>query len=116
MTVSKQMIQVDGHAPNCQHPSKARRLYIRNYNSVRKKQVFTPWGIVCKSCRMVVELKHAVIKGSKRNQNILNRRQKRRNDRIIQRFQKKLDREQNPAVKAMFQKKLDQLLKGLRPT
>ena len=101
MTVSKEMIQVEGHDPKCQNPTKAKRLYIRNYNSARKKQVFTSWGIVCLVC-MVVELKHAVIKGSKRNQYILNRRQKRSQDRIIQKLQNKFDSEENPMLRAYF--------------
>jgi hypothetical protein len=118
MTVGKEMVQVEGHDSKCQNPTKARRLYIRKYNSLRKKQVFTIWGIVCLSCRMVVELKPAVIKGNENRSFILNRGEKRTHKKLIQNMRKKysilaqkiqktIDNTPDPVLKAQLQKTLD---------
>ena len=97
------------HDPKC--PAKARRLYIRDYDPFRKKQTFIIWGATCLSCGQIFHLKQAIVTGTEKNNYFLNRSQKRHQDRIKERFEKKLDMVKDPKKKALIKKQYERLLK-----
>jgi hypothetical protein len=103
------MKYAEGHDPNCS--SKAKRLYIRNYDPIRKKQVFTRWGATCLSCGMIFHIKPALVKGNKERDYMLNRGQRRRQDRIKDRIDKKIQNIEDPKIKSLVRKRYNYMLK-----
>ena len=43
----------DKHKARCKDP-KSKRLYIRDYDEDTKKRVYTPLGIYCPSCKVII--------------------------------------------------------------
>ena len=90
VTLTEIMNREPAHKKTGCTKTKARRLYIREYDPIYKKQVFKDCGVICLTCTLVILIgKVSLGLGNIGKPHLLNRQERRRHLRAVREYEQK---------------------------